>query len=292
MSRDEQRYKKIYPYHKRKKRLDTVTTTTLVNPNEWVRVGFSDASAYAGSYTFSHSAGSSLNHSITINDSPDDGTDLFKTSTSATVYYDTGLSASDLSSYGAVMVNVRMETTADSSSDLFDDVATDLHFGVFASNNGRPAAATAGLFGGLGRISSGAGFGQYRIFTSNVGRFITDANASSSGVLLNGYDGNNDTLKGVNLNCLGVSRGTSATPTFGLSKGNITGYYLDSSNSNLLSTGTGGYTTPSGNPSEQTFSSGNLTIGAIFNVNKHSGSGVTKTLEFNLFYQISRLTLT
>ena len=114
----------------------------------------------------------------------------------------------------------------------------------------------------------------------------------SSGAVLFGYDGTTDTLKGVNLNCLGVSRGTSASPSFGLSRGNITGYYLDSSNSNVLTTDQGGYSTNSNATSEQTFTSGNLHIGAIFNVNKISGSGVTKSLEFNLFYQISRLTLT
>jgi len=292
MSRDQQRYRKIYPYHKRKKRLDTVTTTNLVNPNEWIRVGFSDTSSFSGLYTFSHSAGSTLDHSITIDDSSDDDAAYFKSSTSASVYYDTGLSPADFVDYGAVLINVRMETTVDSTADLFDDLDTDLNFGVFASNNQRPSGSTAGLYGGLMRVGIGAGSFQYRIFSSKVGRFTTDANASSSGAVLFGYDGLNDTLKGVNLNCLGVSRGTSASPSFGLSRGNITGYYLDSSNSNVLTTDQGGYSTNSDAVSEQTFTSGNLHIGAIFNVNKIGGSGVTKSLEFNLFYQISRLTLT
>lgn len=235
----------------------------------------SELTAVQSSYTsFALSAGAgSFNNQITITEAHDSFNTHMNLSTTAYVYYDTGLALSDLKTYKGVILTVRIECDMDSTFSGWSDIAGSFTMGPFAGN-AEPATAGIGMFSG---ITLNKGFSN-RVFNLNTGRFGTDTQVSSTALLSPSYDQANDAYRTAQLTLTGRPIGTGATPTMGFVSGDFGHEFFDNSASRQRGTDT--WSTKYHTAGSAT---GNLIIGAMFS-QEDRGTPTTKTFDFDIKY--------
>ena len=237
----------------------------------WTEIGYSDTAANSGNYTFSHSASGAAGfaHSITV----DTGANSYYLDIRecASVYFDTGLTYADLAAYNQTIIGFAMETSLDNTHAQATDGGAFFNFGLYMTDNTTLSSGAIGGWGGIGWTNS---LGIRTI--SQMGRFTNDNIAGTGLGAFSDYNySSGEKFKGMFLDAsIRLGTATNSGP-----QGVSIGYQYEPAAGGLAGDRTmyQRATTPVG--------TGPVILGAMFG-QRVVGSGVSKSMDFNLYYSI------
>ena len=243
----------------------------------WKELGVSDVATSSGNYALTHGAGSGgFTHQIVIDDAANSY--YLDRAQCASVYFDTGLSMSDLRGSGINIktVSVALEFNIAPGDALITDAGGFFNFGLFMTNSTTLSSGAMGGFGGA-FCTNAANNTAVRPVAAML-KYSGDT--KYTGIDTFGtYDyANGDTFNSIQISgsgFTGPSSGqfgfTGLDLLFGFKSAGST-YYNSETEYHRLSNATGG--------------AGNLVIGAMFGQRVVGASALDKTFNFNLKYLI------
>ncbi len=262
----------------------------------YTNVAFADSVKINGEYTLTHTASSvaGFNHNLSMasTTASDADLDYLDWDGSGAVYFDTGVALSTLAGEKGFEASLILEFNASAMNNAFagfSDTAADFCIGLFISN-GKPGASggtgvgNAGFYNGL---IFNLGIAN-RLFETTSGRIRDMTKLSSSGAQVSS-DFANDHLAGLTMHLTGGPGGTASSPATKLHEMTFSRQFLDSSDSDHLTTKIGG-----GNNRDVDIdahageASGNLTFGVMVAHNYRSGTPSVKAFDFNMHVNLLR----
>ena len=255
------------------------TPTATGAASAWTELQVSDLTLDKGGHTsFTHGAGSGgFTHRIVLDASVSSG--ILALASSAFLDYDTGISMSDLYDDNYVALNIMLICAVAPADAIWSDSTSKFCVGTYAFNSTFAGSPAMGFYTGVNfnLAHPPPNLHQLAIKRSN--------NASANGVgSVAGFVPTADTFVGFRQGYTGRKVYSTANgKEFGFAQSDSGSQYIDSSLSNNKQDSTNHPQLVSG----LTSASGNLHIGAAFSQNGAGGN--SKTLDFNLFYSLARL---
>ena len=243
----------------------------------WKALVDTDLSSDSGSYGFTLAAGQNgFGNRITIDRAASSA--WLDRSVCAFVYYDTGISLTELQNDKALVVSVLLEFDIPSTSPILGD-DYGLNFGPVITNSTTLSTGATGAFGG---ISGDNQFGRKMVALNGIGKIGSNTSLGSITFPISGYDQNSDTINAIQLSSTGrigtaSNFGFSGNDlSFGITKSGTTTFIHAGTAYQQLSTNAGGV--------------GNLVVGAMFGQKQigGAGSGTDKTFDFTFKYLVER----
>jgi hypothetical protein len=267
---------------------------TAIKPRSEARLSFSggggDASAWTelqvsdfvlnkgGHTSFTHSAGSGgFTNRIVLDASISSG--ILSRASSAYLDFDTGLSMSSLYDDKFVVLGMMLTCSVAPANAIWSDSTSKFCVGTYGFNTTFGGSPNMGFFTGVNFNLANPPPNLHQLAIKRN----TDSAANGVGTV-SGFVPTADTFVGFRQNFTGrkvFSAGNGKE--FGFAQSDTGSQYIDSSLSNNVQDSTQHPQLQSG----QTSASGNLHIGAIFSQNGAGGN--SKTLDFNLYYSLARL---
>lgn len=243
----------------------------------WKALVDTDLSSDSGSYGFTLAAGQNgFGNRITIDRAASSA--WLDRSVCAFVYYDTGISLTELQNDKGLVVSVLLEFDIPSTSPILGD-DYGLNFGPVITNSTTLSSGATGAFGG---ISGDNQFGRKMVALNGIGKIGSNTSLGSITFPISGYDQNSDTINAIQLSSTGrigtaSNFGFSGNDlSFGITKSGTTTFIHAGTAYQQLSTNAGGV--------------GNLVVGAMFGQKQigGAGSGTDKTFDFTFKYLVER----
>ena len=253
----------------------------------WTELQVSDMATVAGGYSLTHGAGSGgFTQRVTIDNAAD--SNYLQPSVTSFIYYDTGLSMSDLGDKKAVSLSILLEFNIAPGDALITDANGFFNFGLCVTNNPTLTSATTGMFAGAictstagdTAVRPASGIGKTNSTSAlSLGTFTNPSTSSNS------YDySNNDVFASMQFSVSGLNAKQDSSK-FGFTGGDIL-YGIKKAGStfchdlleNVLK-------------DDRRAGAGNLYFGLIVG-QKTSGFGGTansKTLDYNIRYLLETI---
>lgn len=242
----------------------------------WIELKATDVTLAAGNYTASHAngdTGSGFEHKLTIDDSA--SSYYCDRRECAFLYYDTGLSISDLRAKSVRTLSVLIEFNIAAGDDIVNDSTGYANFAAVITSS---TTLSSGAFGGFAGVICTTGSSSTMVRPlSAVGRISSDNNLTGIGTFtqFSPGSGDDDTFNSIQFSATGL---TGSSSNYG-----FTG--LDA----LYGFKDGGTTfknslTEFNRLSDSLAASGTLVIGISFGQRVLSGTPPDKSLNFNLKY--------
>lgn len=245
----------------------------------WTELQVSDLTLDKGGHTsFTHGAGSGgFTHRIVLDASVSSG--ILAQANSAFLDYDTGISMASLYDDDYVSLSIMMTCNVAPADAIYTDGTSKFCVGTYGFNSTFGGGPAMGFYTGVNfnLALPLPNLHQLAIKRSN--------NASANGVgTVAGFVPTADTFVGFRQGYTGRKVWTTANgKQFGFAQSDTGSQYIDTSLSNTINDSTNHPQLVSG----LTTHTGNLHIGAVFSQNGAGGN--SKTLDFNLFYSLARL---
>lgn len=238
----------------------------------WTEITYSDTTAVAGSYGFTHTASSAAGfaHNIDIDDAAQSY--YLDVTTCASVYFDTGLTYADLAAYKNTVIGFAMETSLDNTHPQATDSKAFLNFGLYITDNVTLASGAIGGWAGV-VFTNSLGIRP----ASAVGRFTNDTTAGAGLATWSDYNyASGEVFKGIFLDAsIRLGTATNSGP-----QGISVGFQYEPSGGGLAGDRTMNQrsTTPVG--------TGKVILGAMFGQRQVSAGAPNKSMDFNLYYSM------
>ncbi len=237
----------------------------------WNEITYAQASSNAGNYGFTHSASAAagFKHNITIDTAA--SSYYLDVTQCASVYFDTGLTYADLAAFKNTVIGFALETSLDNTHPQASDGGAFLNFGLYITDSTTLSSGAIGGWAGIVFINT-LGIRP----AASVGRFTNDTTSGSGVNAFSDYNyGAGEKFKGMFLDAsirLGTS--TNSGP-----QGISIGYQYEPAAGGLAGDRSMNQraTTP--------VSTGPVILGVMFG-QRVVGSGVSKSVDFNLHYSI------
>ena len=164
----------------------------------WKALVDTDLSSDSGSYGFTLAPGQNgFGNRITIDRAASSA--WLDRSVCAFVYYDTGISLTELQNDKALVVSVLLEFDIPSTSPILGD-DYGFNFGPVISNSTTLSTGATGSFGG---ISGDNQFGRKMVALNGIGKIGSNTSLGSITFPISGYDQNSDTINAIQLSSTG-----------------------------------------------------------------------------------------